>query len=65
VTWFERDTTTDDREVALIRAMLESLKGFDVTALIGADALMQLMDARDLTFARDALKVWIAQRERW
>lgn len=65
VAWFERDTTTDDREVTLIRATLESLKGFDVTALVGADALMQLMDARDLTFARDALKVWIVQRERW
>lgn len=46
VRWFEPETATDEREVGLIRAALESLKGVDATAAVGADALMQLMDIR-------------------
>lgn len=62
--WVERyrhelDRPPDEREIGLVRGALLTLPGYDTTAAIGADALMQLLELRGLDYARSAVVRWV------
>jgi hypothetical protein len=61
--WVERferevDPAPSEGEVALLRAALATLPGWNATAGVGAETLAQLLDLRGMDYARLAVLRW-------